>query len=84
MKRKENLIEDIESFLDSLCREWGFCSELTGDKLISGAKEISADLFAEAVLEAEGMNPEYELEWRRRIRAKFIDRYGVTVSTQTY
>lgn len=83
-KRKDSLIKDINVLLDQLCQEWGFCNALTGDQLVTSAKEVSADHFAEAVLTAEGMNPEYELEWRRRIRAKFVDRYGATISPEIY
>ena len=37
---------------------------------------LSADEFANLVLEAEGMNPEREIEWFRRIRDRFIERFG--------
>lgn len=83
-KRKDSLIKDINVLLDQLCQDWGFCNALTGDQLVTNEKEVSADHFAEAVLTAEGMNPEYELEWRRRIRTKFIDRYGATTSPEIY
>ncbi len=83
-KRRDSLIKGINVLLDELCQDWGFCNALTGDQLVTGAKEVSADHFAEAVLTAEGMNPEYQLEWRRRIRTRFIDRYGATISPEIY
>ena len=84
MKRGRTLAEDLDAFLSQLCLEWGFCSARAGDLLAANRKEISADDFTKAVLTAEGMNPEYEVEWRRRIRNRFVDRYGATISAERF
>ena len=84
MKRKPDLPTDLDSLLDDLCREWGFCNRLTAaDLLIEGAP-LGADEFARAVVQAEGMNSEYETSWMRRIEARFIARYGEFVSPESY
>jgi hypothetical protein len=64
--------------------EWGFCNRLTAADLISAGKSLSATEFASAVLHAEGMKPEYEKHWMRQIREEFIERYGLSVSPESY
>lgn len=80
-KRAANLIEDLEIFLGDLCTEWGFCNRLTAEELIVAGKPVKAVEVAKAVLLAEGMNPECEVEWERRIRNRFIERYGSAAVT---
>lgn len=84
MKREATLAKDLDAFLNQLCLEWGFCSARAGDLLAANRKEISADAFTKTVLTAEGMNPEYEVEWRRRIRARFVERFGEAISTENF
>ena len=67
-KRKADLYQDLDILLDDLCREWGFCNHLTAADLIPAGTALSATEFACAVLEAEGMNPDYEVSWMRQIR----------------
>lgn len=62
---------EIDLLLSELCREWGFCNQLTAIDLIADGQDLSADDFAVAVLLAEQMNPESEITWRRRIAEKF-------------
>ncbi|MDH3196385.1 MAG: hypothetical protein OEL78_08745 [Hyphomicrobiales bacterium] len=83
-KRKPALSDDLKILLDDLCTQWGFCNHLTAEDLISERQGLTAEAFARAVLRAEGMNPEHEIEWMRRIRAKFIERYGSSVSVKTH
>lgn len=40
--------------------------------------------FAEAVLVAEGMNPEYEAKWFRAIACEFTKRYGELATQENY
>ncbi len=61
----------IEYLLNDLCLDWGFCIPPEEAKRIAESKQLEADDFACQVLIAEGMNPEYEIQWRRRIREKF-------------
>jgi hypothetical protein len=83
-KRKPDLASDLQLFLYYLCTEWGFCNRLTASDLISVGKSLTAAEFASAVLWAEGMNPEYELLWAKKIRKKFVERYGQSISTESY
>ena len=68
--------QEIIKFLDKLCTEWGFC--LPADKIseLSKLKDPEAPEFARLVLEAEGMNPETELAWFRKIRNRFTEQFG--------
>jgi hypothetical protein len=84
MKRKPDLSNDLDSLLDDLCREWGFCNRLTAADLLTDGTPLGAGEFARAVLQAEGMNSEYETSWMRRIRERFIARYGEFVSPESY
>jgi hypothetical protein len=83
-KRSPDLVEDLNILLGDLCVQWGFCNQLGGDDLIRDHQPITADGFAWAVLQAEGMNPEYELEWRRKMKRLFVDRYGQSVSVSGF
>ena len=82
--RRPDLEGDLDLLLGDLCTEWGFCNQLTADELIANGGELTAEDFAACVLAAEAMNPEYEVEWRRRIRDVFRARYGHSASPQTY
>jgi hypothetical protein len=46
-------------------------------------KFLSATEFARAILQVEGMNPEYEANWLRRIEERFVARFGPSVSPQS-
>jgi hypothetical protein len=83
-KRSANLVEDLNILLGDLCTQWGFCNQLGGDELVRDYQIVTADDFAQAVLRAEGMNPEYELAWRRKMKRLFINRYGQSVSVGNF
>ena len=83
-KRKPALEDDLNLLIGDLCSQWGFCNRLSADDIVVAGQTLSADKFAEAVFRAEGMNPEYELEWRRRIGRLFKDRYGNSISPEEY
>ena len=84
MKRKKTLVEDLDAFLSQLCQDWGFCCARTTNLLTANTKEVSAEDFTKAVLTAEGMNPDCEVEWCRHIRNRFVDRYGATISAENF
>jgi len=84
MKRKLDLPNDLDSLLDDLCREWGFCNRLTAADLFVEGAPLGAGEFARAVLQAEGMSSEYETSWMRRIRERLIARYGEFGSPESY
>ena len=63
----------VENLLNKLCAEWGFCIPRAEQEKIIEHKNIKPEEFACAILEAEGMNPEYETKWRKKIKSKFIE-----------
>jgi hypothetical protein len=66
----------LEQLLNDLCVEVGFCVSADKRRTISTRARISANEFAVAVLEAEGLQPKYEKLWLRRISARFTERFG--------
>ena len=83
-KRKPDLIDDLDLLITDLCVQWGFCNHLRAGDLVQSDAPLTAEAFACAVLDAEGMNAEFEPGWRRRIRKKFTERYGSSVSRESY
>lgn len=68
----------LRKLVDDLCVDWGFCiPSYAGDKIVA-LDEISADQFAQLILEAEfeEEGPEYEVKWKRKIRNRFIETFG--------
>jgi hypothetical protein len=70
------LKKELEYLLYDLCVDLGFCISQNDAERIASATTLEADEFACLVIEAEGMNPEYEKQWRRKIREKFIEKFG--------
>ena len=67
---------ELKYLLYDLCVEWGFCTPADKSDEICKRTEIAAKEFAFLVLEAEGMNPEYEKQWVNKIAQKFRERFG--------
>ncbi len=68
--------KELEKLINQLCTEWGFCIPPKKASEIIETKNIDPDQFACAILKAEGMNPELEIEWRRKIKNKFTEVIG--------
>ena len=83
-KRGASLAEDLDILLGDLCVLWGFCNHLSGAQIVARHGNVTGDDFAVAVLTAEGMTPELEIEWHRKLKRLFADRYGSEASEQTY
>jgi len=83
-KRKPDLSKDLDFLLRDLCTEWGFCNRLSATDLVVAGASLSATEFARAVLQAEGMNPEYEAYWAKQIQRQFVARFGASVSPESY
>jgi len=83
-QRAATLDEDLDMFLDELCAKWNYRNELTGDELIAKKSPVTAIDFTRAVLEADGLKPDNEPNLVRQIKRKFIQRYGLQVSPETY
>ena len=66
----------LDKLLSDLCTEYGFCLSIDSIEKLKEIRDIDATEFAEAILLAEGMNPETEIERKRKIRNKFIEMFG--------
>ena len=83
-RRKPDLGEDLQGLLDFLCVQWGFCTRLAAADLIQAGTRLQASEFAGAVLRAEGMDPDQNRKWMRRISDLFERRYGPSVSPESF
>ncbi|MFK8007695.1 MAG: hypothetical protein AB8H03_15055 [Saprospiraceae bacterium] len=75
---------EINYLLADLCVFWGFCISSEEMIKISKTEFYYARDFAKDVIEAEGMNAEYENKWVNKISAKFRERFGedeISIST---
>jgi len=66
----------IAKLLDELCVDWGLCIPFDEANKIKKSDYLEADAFACSVLTAERLDADIEIRWRRRIRHKFIERFG--------
>lgn len=83
-QRAATLDEDLDMFLDELCAKWNYRNELTGEELIAKKSPVTAIDFTRAVLVADGLKPDDEPNLVRQIKRKFIQRYGLQVTRETY
>ncbi len=67
---------EINYLLYDLCVDLGFCIPPIAATEISKRSHITADGFANDVIEADGMNPKYEKQWMSKISNKFRERFG--------
>ena len=79
-KQRREQLAGLDILLGDLCREWGFCNRLTAADVVAQRTALSDMEFAYAVLRAEKMNLEYKPDWVRRIREKFVARFGASIS----
>lgn len=79
-----NLADDLDILLEELCTQWDFCAGLKGADLIKGDKMLTSKIFTETVILAEGMKLQDEKNWIRRIKRRFVQRYGHEVSDRTW
>ena len=82
--RELKLVDDLDILLSDLCSEWDFCGGVSAVDLVANGKTLRSLDFINAVLKAEGMNPKNDVNWARRIKRKFVQRYGQTVSISTH
>ncbi len=74
----------IGDFLSVLCIEWGFCLPIDSIEELKKRDNFDPTEFAEAVFDAEGMNPELEIQWKRKIRNRFIKTFGQELNRKDY
>jgi hypothetical protein len=79
-KRRDDLAGDLDILLGDLCLIWGFCNSLSGATLVQDHPCLTGEVFATAVLRAEGWSLGHHGEWQGRIMKVFRDRYGQAVS----
>lgn len=82
--RHPDLASDIDLLLDALCAEWDFCAGVRAKDLIQGSKPLTSKKFTDAVLDAEAELPGPRATWERRIKRRFVQRYGHAISTRDY
>ena len=78
------LAEDLNVLLDDLCSEWDFCAGVRAADILDNKKMLTSKVFTDAVLDAETELPGPRAVWERRIKRKFVQRYGHEVSSKTY
>lgn len=77
LRSELSLEERLSRFLDELCVDWGFCSippDIRQELMTS--RPLTADQFAHKFLTAEGFVAEYEKQWLRRLRRRFVEKFG--------
>lgn len=76
---------ELNYFLYDLCVNWGFCIPPDSAEKISKKQHWMAREFAAAVVLAEGMNPEYDYSWVKKISNRFRERFGAEeISHQSF
>jgi hypothetical protein len=78
------LERDLRDLLHWLCVEWGFCIPPNDRDRIATSQQLDAATFAAEVLLAEGLNPECERSWVRKIKHRFVEQFGEVVSASDY
>ena len=79
-----NLADDLDILLGELCTEWDFCAGVKGEDLVKDGKMLTPKRFTDTVILAEGMNLKSEANWIRRIKRRFVQRYGYEVSPKSW
>ena len=83
-ERADNLADDLDLFLTELADKWNYVNDLRGEDIVAGKLPVTALNFANAILIADGLKPDNEPNLVRQIKRKFIQRYGLQVSPDTY
>jgi len=78
------LADDLDILLGQLCTEWDFCAGIKGEDLVKDGKTLTSKAFTETVILAEGMSLAKEKNWIRRIKRRFVQRYGHEVSIKSW
>lgn len=81
--KRRSFDQDLTSFLDVLCVEWGFCIPASDKERILQLESVTANEFAELVLKAEGLCSETS-PWFKKIVHRFSHAFGKEVSKTDY
>ena len=79
-----NLADDLDILLAELCEEWDFCAGVSSADLLKDGKPLTSKRFTDTVILAEGMSLADEKNWARRIKRRFVQRYGQDVSPKNW
>ncbi|MEP6342310.1 MAG: hypothetical protein ABJ275_03270 [Maricaulaceae bacterium] len=79
-----SLAEDLDVFLAELCEDWDFCAGVTGEQLVKTNALLTPKRFTDTVILAEGMKLADEANWVRRIKRRFVQRYGNEVNANKW
>jgi hypothetical protein len=76
---------DLEAFLQELSEEWEFAAMPDARALLKAYPILEAHRLARAVLEADGLKPDREPSWMRKIKRRFAQRYRAdSISKDTF
>ena len=70
------LEREFHYLLHDLCVDLGFCIPPEDWERITRVKRINAEDFAVEVVRADGLNPEYEQKWVKKIAERFLEHFG--------
>ena len=88
MERSDDEVSNLERalrwLLYDLCVKGGFCISSDTTDAIARRSSWTAEEFARAVLEAEGMNPDYEKKSLRGVKEWFVERFGEIVTANDF
>ena len=80
-----DLEQDLKAFLHELCDDWDFCAEIkVKDLLLNKYKTLTPKIFADTLIVAEGMNLKTAHHWQRRLKRRFVQRYGNEVNERIW
>lgn len=83
-RRHPELEADLDILLSDMDTEWNFTAGLTAKELLKDGKPLTSKRFTEELIKAEGLKPENETNMVRRVKRKFVQRYGHEVSRKDY
>lgn len=76
---------ELTYLLYDLCVNWGWCIPPDSQEKICKSKNYNAKSFAKDVVNAEGLDAEYELKYVRDIANRFIERFGTNqIEAETF
>ncbi|PHR61449.1 MAG: hypothetical protein COA43_03630 [Robiginitomaculum sp.] len=78
------LNDDLDILLGDLFNEWGLENLPDGEAMLKKYLPLRSLDFTNEIVVCAGMKVEDETNLARRIKRKFVQRYGQTVSTASY
>jgi hypothetical protein len=83
-RRHPDLDADLNILLSDMDTEWNFTAGLKAADLLEANKPLTSKRFTESLIKAEGLNPDNETNMVRRVKRKFVQRYGHSVNRKDY